>query len=374
MGGASSSMSCDIRMDDNEVIITEDTVHNETSGVNKHNVDLTQVLLSNQMLIKQQADLIKSMSGFVGQNVSENSQDESDDDLGSYGMDKLDEMSVVNDDVDLEQAGEDDLEVFMVNDEKFADKIDDNLAKIINDHFHEKVPKDKVRDLTTKYLAPDNCKNMVVPRVNTGVWKALKGQPKVRDNDAKLQKSQGFILKAFFPLIGIMNKLRKSRADTLNKKDLVELKQLSNDTFKLMNIAFCDISYRRRFLIQPHLQRDYADVCADTVPVTKLLFGDDLSKTITDTEATNKIAKAVSRNKTLFPKKNDMKAPKSTPSNPEHNSVVNHPHPYNRRFAYLAKTPQSTRNTGTQNKQTSDYGTKIPNFLGKGQSKHNKQT
>lgn len=141
MGGASSSMSCDIRMDDNEVIITEDTVHNETSGVNKHNVDLTQVLLSNQMLIKQQADLIKSMSGFVGQNVSENSQDESDDDLGSYGMDKLDEMSVVNDDVDPEQAGEDDLEVFMVNDEKFADKIDDNLAKIINDHFHEKVPK-----------------------------------------------------------------------------------------------------------------------------------------------------------------------------------------------------------------------------------------
>jgi len=358
VGGASSSMSCDIRMDDNEVIITEANVHNETSGVNKQNVDLTQVLLSNQMLIKQQAEFIKSMSGFVGQNVSENSQDESDDDLGSYGMDKLDEMSVVIDDVDPEQAGEDDLEVFMVNDEKFADKIDDNLAKIINDHFHEKVH--KVRDLTTKYLASENCKNMVVPRVNTGVWKALKGQPKVRDNDAKLQKSQGFILKAFFPLIGIMNKLRKSRADTLNKKDLVELKQLSNDTFKLMNIAFCDISYRRRFLIQPHLQRDYADVCADTVPVTKLLFGDDLSKTITDTEATNKIAKAVSRNKTLFPKKNDLKAPKPTPSNPEHNPVVNHPHPYNRRFAYLAKIPQSTRNTVLRiNKQV----TMEPKFL-----------
>lgn len=78
VGGASSPMSCDIRMDDNEVVITEATVHNETSGVNKQNVDLTQVLLSNQMLIKKQAELIKSMSGFVGQDVSENSQDESD--------------------------------------------------------------------------------------------------------------------------------------------------------------------------------------------------------------------------------------------------------------------------------------------------------
>jgi hypothetical protein len=311
------------------------------------------------MLIKKQAELIKSMFSFVGQDVSENSQDESDE-LGSYGMDKLDEMSVVNnDDVDPEQAGEDDLEVFMVNDERFVDKIDDKLAKIIDDNFHEKVPKDKVRDLTTKYFAPENCKNMVVPRVNTGVWKALKGQPKVRDNDAKLQKSQGFTLKAFFP------KLQKSRADTLNKKDLVELKQLSNDTFKLMNIAFCDISYRRRFLIQPHLQRDYAGVCADPVPVTQLLFGDNLSKTITDTEPTNKIAKAVSRGKALFPKKNDLKAPKPTPSNQEHNSVVNHPHPYNRRFAYLAKIPQSTLSfpRNTQNNQTSANGTKNPIFF-----------
>jgi hypothetical protein len=103
-------------IDKNKVFIkcyrTEAIVHNETSGVNKQNVDLTQVLLSNQMLIKKQAELIKSMFSFVGQDVSENSQDESDE-LGSYGMDKLDEMSVVNnDDVDPEQAGEDDLEVF----------------------------------------------------------------------------------------------------------------------------------------------------------------------------------------------------------------------------------------------------------------------
>ena len=101
-----------------------------------------------------------------------------------------------------------------------------------------------------------------------------------------------------------------------------------------------------------------------------------ICQTITDTEAINKIVKAVSRNKTLLPKKNDLKAPKPTPSNPEHNTVVNHPHPYNRRFAYLAKIPQSTLSfpRNTQNKQTSDNGTNNPNFLGKGQSKPNKQT
>ena len=123
-------------------------------------------------------------------------------------------------------------------------------------------------------------------------------------------------------------------------KDFTELKQLANDTLKLMNIAFCDLSYRRKFLIQPHLQREYSDLCSDNVPIIKFLFGDELSKTITDTEATNKIAKTVSKNKGNFVKKrDDLKAPKT-------NVLANYgyvpPHPYNNRFAFLARTPQRT--------------------------------
>jgi hypothetical protein len=110
-----------------------------------------------------------------------------------------------------------------------------------------------MKDVATKYIAPEYCKNMTVPRVNPGIWKALKGPSKVRDTDAKIQRSQGYLLKAFFPMVEIMNKTRKMKIDSITMKDFTELKQLANDTFKLMNIAFCDLSYRRRFLIQPHL-------------------------------------------------------------------------------------------------------------------------
>lgn len=59
-------------------------------------------------------------------------------------MDKLDEMSVVNDDdVDPEQAGEDDLEVFMVNDEKFVDKLTIIWQKLSMTTFMRKSPKTK---------------------------------------------------------------------------------------------------------------------------------------------------------------------------------------------------------------------------------------
>lgn len=95
----------------------------------------------------------------------------------------------------------------------------------------------------------------------------------------------------------------------INQSEINEMKQHSNDTLKLMNIAFCDLSYRRRYLIQPHLQKEFTDLCADTTKITKLLFGDDLSKTITETEATNTIAKTVGKCKPNFNRKSDLKVP-----------------------------------------------------------------
>ena len=95
----------------------------------------------------------------------------------------------------------------------------------------------------------------------------------------------------------------------INQSEINEMKQHSNDTLKLMNIAFCDLSYRRRYLIQPHLQKEFTDLCADTTKITKLLFGDNLSKTITETEATNTIAKTVGKCKPNFNRKSDLKVP-----------------------------------------------------------------
>ena len=58
VGGASHSNDCDITMDESEVSFEGKSSVEHV----KQTVDLTQVLLANQTLIKQQAELIKSMT------------------------------------------------------------------------------------------------------------------------------------------------------------------------------------------------------------------------------------------------------------------------------------------------------------------------
>jgi len=361
------------------------------------NVDLAQILLTNQLMMQQQAAFMKTvqeslMANKSTQNYEESvpddeemstsrssdvvgSDDEREEHNTSYAMDMLDTDETNQD--DKQEDGDDliNLTEFMNNTEKFGDKIDDALAAVVNEHFHDRVPKEKINDLTTKYLTPANCQNLVVPRMNSGIWKALKSCPKVKDADAKLQRSQNFLLKAFFPLLNLMSRLRKAKAGMINQSEINEMKQLSNDTLKLMNIAFCDISYRRRYLIQPHLQKEFADLCADTTKITKLLFGDDLSKTITETEATNKIAKTVGKSKPNFNKKSDLKAPKTQLSPPTNS---NYQHPYNRNFAHMARAsataPPPIRHGQGRNQHQQDDNRNKGRFLGKSPHFKNKQT
>ena len=99
-----------------------------------------------------------------------------------------------------------------------------------------------------------------------------------------------------------------------------------------------------------------------------------MSKTITETEATNKIAKTVSKFKNGSNKRNDYKAPKAAPVS----AIPPSSHPYNRNYAHFAK-PSSTApppryNT---NKNDSMHTKNTPNkgpFLGRGQHHKNRQT
>lgn len=52
---------------------------------------------------------------------------------------------------------------------------------------------------------------------------------------------------------------------------------LTKDTFKLMQIAFADLSQRRRDFHKPELTKEFK-TCAVDNPVTSKLFGDDLDK------------------------------------------------------------------------------------------------
>ena len=55
-----------------------------------------------------------------------------------------------------------------------------------------------------------------------------------------------------------------------------------------MHVCF-EITQGHRETIKPSLHKDYAMLCSSIIPVTSLLFGDDLQTDLTHIRATNKI-------------------------------------------------------------------------------------
>ena len=54
--------------------------------------------------------------------------------------------------------------------EKTAQAIDSNLAEIVKSLLLEELSKDKLAEVQNKYLRPENCTNVVAPRINKQVW------------------------------------------------------------------------------------------------------------------------------------------------------------------------------------------------------------
>ena len=57
--------------------------------------------------------------------------------------------------------------------EKTAPAIDSNLAEIVKSLLLEKLPKDKLEEVQNKSLRPENCTNLVAPKINKQIWQQL---------------------------------------------------------------------------------------------------------------------------------------------------------------------------------------------------------
>ena len=66
--------------------------------------------------------------------------------------------------------------------EKTAPAIDSNLAEIVKSLLLEKLPKDKLEEVQNRYLRPENCTNLVAPKINKQIWQQLRQE--TRNNDS----------------------------------------------------------------------------------------------------------------------------------------------------------------------------------------------
>jgi hypothetical protein len=182
------------------------------------------------------------------------------------------------------------LKEFKEGADKCGPKINNDLALHVMDNFHKRVNEEKAKTLSQKYDRPENCESLFVPKTNESVWPSLK--KRTQDLDAKLQRVQNFQLKAMYPNLQLFDELFKA---TRSKKGMdhtntARCLNLAKDTFQLLQVAFTDVSYRRRYLIKQDLKPSYKQLCNDNNEITKNLLGDNIDAKIKEIEMSTKLS------------------------------------------------------------------------------------
>ena len=168
--------------------------------------------------------------------------------------------------------------------EKTGPSIDKVLSNIMQSLLNEKLPKEKLDAVQKEYLRPENCTNVVAPKINKQIWQQLKQDTKNRDS--ALQKIQTTMMSSLYAILQVCNNLSSSKPGSDN------LTPLTHAAILLMS-ANRDFNLKRRELLRGDLNKQYASLCNPSVPVSSYLFGDDLNKEVEDLTKANKLSSKV---------------------------------------------------------------------------------
>ena len=170
--------------------------------------------------------------------------------------------------------------------ERTGDPVSEKLALIAKKRWNHKLSDDQLKEKAEQYLRPANCDKAVNPRVNREIWAKLPRA--VRGDDHKLFRVQNQLSTVINLVVKATDVLLKAKSDPKRLK-IDDIVRMCTDTVALISHVSHEIVQRRREIIKRHLHRDYIELCSQEVPVTSLLFGDDLQTELTRIRATNKI-------------------------------------------------------------------------------------
>ena len=174
------------------------------------------------------------------------------------------------------------------SEEKLGDKIEEKLAKIIEGRFKSKLNPEVQKAKFEAYNRPENCESLVAPKVNSEIWNNLPQE--AMKSDIKWQHIQRAVVKAATATARAAETLLAIQTKSKDLKDQVSSAVRNcTDSIALCGHASREISMKRRQGIKPHLNKQIARICDESVPITGQLFGDTLASTLKDVKEAEKI-------------------------------------------------------------------------------------
>ena len=167
-----------------------------------------------------------------------------------------------------------------------------HLAKIIDQHLSCEIDREKLKCIVSKYKTPQNCEQLYLTKINQEIWSQLPAHAKRAD--IRVANLQDTLLGGISATLVSVNEL----LDCREKKTLPVYKGLITnfiDSVALTGLVCKELSYKRRETLRPLLNKEFQQACSRSNKIGKLLFGDDLPKTIQDIRSTNKVMNTVAK-------------------------------------------------------------------------------
>ena len=143
--------------------------------------------------------------------------------------------------------------------------ISQKLADIINKRWSEKLGEHKLHEKRDKYPRPTNCERAIVTRVNPEICARIDHYAK--QLDLRASSIQTNLVKVGAILAQSTDKLLSLEQTEVTNSEIKALITLNTDAIALLGHASCDLTQRRRETLKPHLNKEYATLCASHVPI-----------------------------------------------------------------------------------------------------------
>ena len=173
-----------------------------------------------------------------------------------------------------------------------GNKINQDLADNVNYLFRNGIEEERYKDLIKdeENPRPENCDALIVVKVNQLVWDAV--TPAGRTRDLKMQNMETSVVKAATILskaVEVMGNAANA-GGAIDGEFLAKLIEDSNDVLALLGHTNKQINVARKDFLRKEINSEYSHLCNHNLPVTKFLFGDDVSQSAKQIEDCSKLS------------------------------------------------------------------------------------
>ena len=154
---------------------------------------------------------------------------------------------------------------------------------MLSETWGKKYVYEQLKAVWAKYPTPSNiAESLVAPELNPEIKNLLeKYQVK---SDMKFRGIQKSLIKWVSATLHLNDIISKSDLSVDLKTDSL---QTCIDVTAIMSQASTEMSIKRRGFCKAAIQPDYKDLCSRTQPITKNLFGDNVTQDMKDIKMTN---------------------------------------------------------------------------------------